>query len=84
MVSSFWSIEINHYLGSTQSTFRSPEKHSKWHYKIHICSVILGELKSFLKIVHERNSHLEIFSCPQAEENSRQHLLLQTYVLQKQ
>ena len=29
-------------------------------------------------------SHLEIFSCPQEEETSRQHLLLQTDILQKQ
>ena len=30
-----------------QSTFRSLEMHSKECYKIYICSVILGELKSF-------------------------------------
>ena len=28
------------------------------------------------KIVHEWNGHLEIFSCPQVIENSRQYLLL--------
>ena len=32
-----------------QSTFRSLEMHSKWRYKICICSVILGELESFRK-----------------------------------
>ena len=30
-----------------QSTFRSLEMHSQWCYKICICSVILGQLKSF-------------------------------------
>ena len=35
------------------------------------------------KIVHEWNVHLEIFSRPQAKENSRQYLLLRTDILQK-
>ena len=35
------------------------------------------------KIVHEWNSHLDIFSLPQAIENSRQFLLLRTDFLQK-
>ena len=30
-----------------QSTFRSLEIHSKWRYKICICSVILADLESF-------------------------------------
>ena len=30
-----------------QSNFRSLEMHSKWRYKICICSVILGELEGF-------------------------------------
>ena len=30
-----------------QRTFRSIEMHSKWRYKICICSVILGQLESF-------------------------------------
>ena len=33
------------------------------------------------KIVHEWNEHLEIFSLPQAIENSRQLLLLRTDIL---
>ena len=32
---------------------------------------------------HERNGHLENFRRPQAIENSRQYLLLRTYILQK-
>ena len=35
------------------------------------------------KIVHEWTCHLEIFSLPQAIENSRQFLLLRTDILQK-
>ena len=35
------------------------------------------------EIVHEWNVHLEISSRPEAEENSRQSLLLRTDVLQK-
>ena len=35
------------------------------------------------KIVHELNGHLETCSRPQAIENSRQHLLLRTDILQK-
>ena len=34
-------------LSAIQITFRSLEMHSKWRYKICICSVILGELKTF-------------------------------------
>ena len=33
------------------------------------------------KIVHEWNGHLEIFSCLQVNENSRQYLLLRTDIL---
>ena len=33
-----------------QSTFRSLEMHSKRHFKICICLVILGELESFRKL----------------------------------
>ena len=35
------------------------------------------------QIVHEWNGHLEIFSCSQIIENSRQHLHLPTDILQK-
>ena len=35
------------------------------------------------KILHEWNGHLGTFSCPQAIENSRQHLLFRTDILQK-
>ena len=35
-----------------------------------------------IQIVHEWNGHLDIFSCPQIRENSRQYLLLQTDILQ--
>ena len=35
----FWAI---------QSTFKSLEMYSEWRYKKCICSVILGELESFL------------------------------------
>ena len=51
---------------------------------------MLGELESFRnykgkerKIAHEWNSHLKILNCSQAIENSRQHLLLRTDILQK-
>ena len=33
------------------------------------------------KIVHEWNGHLQILSCPQVIENSRQYLLLRTDIL---
>ena len=36
-----------------------------------------------MKIVHEWNGNLEIFSRPQVIENSRQYLLLRTTSLQK-
>ena len=36
-----------------------------------------------MKIVHKWNGHLEIFSLPQAKENVRQFLLVQTDILQK-
>ena len=36
-----------------------------------------------MKILHEWNSHLEIFSLPQVIEHSRQYLLLRTDILQK-
>ena len=35
------------------------------------------------KIAHEWNSHLEILNCSKAIENSGQHLLLRTDILQK-
>ena len=35
------------------------------------------------KLVHEWNGHLEMFSCPQLIEKSRQYLLLRTDILQK-
>ena len=35
------------------------------------------------KNVHDWNGHLEIFSRPEVTENSRQHLLLRTNILQK-
>ena len=40
-------------------------------------------IRYITKIVHEWNGHLEIFSLPQAIENSRQFLLLRTDILQK-
>ena len=40
-------------------------------------------IREALKILHEWNSHLEILSRPQVMENSRQHLLLRTDILQK-
>ena len=40
-------------------------------------------IREALKILHEWNSHLEILSRPQVIENSRQHLLLRTDILQK-
>ena len=39
-------IHLKHFLGYP-SIFRPLEMHSKWHYKICVCSVILGELQSF-------------------------------------
>ena len=36
-----------------------------------------------MKILYEWNGHPEIFSLPQAIENSRQFLLLRTDILQK-
>ena len=41
-----------------------------------------GFLRYVSNIVHEWNSHLEIFSRPQGIENSRQYLLLLTDILQ--
>ena len=38
---------LKHLSGYMQSTFGSLEMHSKWRYKICICSVIPGELESF-------------------------------------
>ena len=35
------------------------------------------------EIEQEQNGHLEMFRRPQAIENSRQYLLLRTYILQK-
>ena len=54
-----------------------------------ICEITLKEIvenlsnKPASKIVHEWNCHLEIFSRAQVIENSREHLLLQTDILQK-
>ena len=42
-----------------------------------------GFIRRASKIVQEWNGHLEIFSLPQAIENSRQYLLLRTDILQK-
>ena len=39
-------IHLKHFLGYP-SIFRPLETHSKWRYKICICSVKLGELQSF-------------------------------------
>ena len=43
----------------------------------------LEKIENLRKIVHEWNSHLEIFSCPQVTENSWRYLPLQTDILQK-
>ena len=41
------------------------------------------KIENLRKIVHEWNSHREIFSCPQVTENSWRYLPLQTDILQK-
>ena len=46
-------------------------------------SITWGVKCEKLKIVHEWNGHIEIFSRPQIIENSRQYLLLRTDILQK-
>ena len=51
------------------------------------CEIKLENREKFIrcatKIVHKWNSHLEIFSLPQAIENVRQFFLLRTDILQK-
>ena len=44
--------------------------------KLNLLQKIVGNL--FPKIVHEWKGYLEILSCPQIKENSRQYLLLRT------
>ena len=44
--------------------------------KLNLLQKIVGNL--FPKIVHEWNGHLEVLSCSQIKENSRQYLLLRT------
>ena len=54
-----------------------------------ICEITLKEIvgnlsnKPASKTVHEWNCHLEIFSRAQVIENSREHPLLRTDILQK-
>ena len=43
----FLQNTLENSFSAIQITFRSLEMHSKWRYKICICSVILGELKTF-------------------------------------
>ena len=52
--------------------------------KIKLQKIVGNLLDKLPKIVHEWNGHLEIFSLPQAIENSRQFLLFRTDIYRKQ
>ena len=59
----FPSKYVENTFQAIQSTFRSLEMHSKRRYKTFICSVILGEVKSFRNYKGFSNYFSERFRC---------------------